>query len=197
MPKDSILLNGSENLNEIVDEGEYYYGWWTDQIANAPVDSAFHLSVRKVSAIEVSQTYTQFTGSDNTSYTRQSAGNRTSWSAWKPLLNTIDLLWENASLGSSFAEQIIWKDCTQYSTFVVVSAVDTTYTDEYETGIFPKCNKMEISHTANNVANKRRRYVSFMDDRIYFTHAYNQSAVENNAIIPYRIYGIRMGVGTL
>lgn len=88
MPKDSILLNGNENLNALVDEGEYYYGWYNETIINAPVHSAFHLSVKKVSAAEVSQTYTQFTGGYNVIYTRQSSNNKTSWSVWNKIYDT-------------------------------------------------------------------------------------------------------------
>lgn len=81
-PANSILLTEAADLNNIVDEGEYYYGWYQESIANTPVHSAFHLSVKKVAAVEVSQTYTQFTGGYNVIYTRQSASNKTAWSAW-------------------------------------------------------------------------------------------------------------------
>jgi len=82
VPKDSILLTEAADLNNIVDEGEYYYGWYQESIANAPVHSAFHLSVKKVADTEVSQTYTQYTGGYNAIYTRQSNSNKTAWSAW-------------------------------------------------------------------------------------------------------------------
>lgn len=197
MPKDSILLNGSENLNEIVDEGEYYYGWWTDQIANAPVDSAFHLSVRKVSAIEVSQTYTQFTGGRNIVYTRQSSGNKTSWYDWEEVSGTFDLLWENASPTSAFAEQSIWKDFSKYSAIIVVASISTQYWDEYVTAIFPRDDKMELSWIGNDAGSKFKRFVYFNEGQISFTGTFNQGAAANDRVVPYRIYGIKMGVGTL
>lgn len=87
-PKDSILLGGYADLNTITDEGEYYYGYYQQTITNSPVHSAFHLSVKKVSSEEVSQTYTQFTGNNNIIYTRQSSNNKTSWSAWNKVYDT-------------------------------------------------------------------------------------------------------------
>lgn len=84
----SVSLVGNEDLNTITDEGEYYYGWWQETIQNSPVHSAFHLSVERISAAEVSQTYTVYTGGENDVWFRQSNNGKTIWSAWKKVATT-------------------------------------------------------------------------------------------------------------
>jgi hypothetical protein len=84
----SKSLVGNEDLNTITDEGEYYHGWWQETIQNSPVHSAFHLSVERISAAEVSQTYTAYTGGSNDVWFRQSNNGKTSWSAWKKIATT-------------------------------------------------------------------------------------------------------------
>jgi hypothetical protein len=84
----SKSLVGNEDLNTITDEGEYYQGWWQETIQNSPVHSAFHLSVERISAAEVSQTYTAYTGGENDVWFRQSNNGKTSWSAWKKIATT-------------------------------------------------------------------------------------------------------------
>ena len=86
--RNSTHLSETADLNTITDEGEYYYGWWQETIQNSPVHSAFHLSVNRISADEVSQTYTQYTGGENDVWFRQSNNGKTSWSAWKKIATT-------------------------------------------------------------------------------------------------------------
>ena len=86
--RNSTHLSETADLNTITDEGEYYYGWWQETIQNSPVHSAFHLSVERISADEVSQTYTVYTVGNNEVWFRQSNNGKTSWSAWKKIATT-------------------------------------------------------------------------------------------------------------
>lgn len=86
--RNSTHLSETADLNTITDEGEYYYGWWQETIQNSPVHSAFHLSVERISAAEVSQTYTVYTGGNNEVWFRQSNNGKTTWSAWKQIATT-------------------------------------------------------------------------------------------------------------
>lgn len=96
----SKSLVGNEDLNTITNEGEYYYGWWQETIQNSPVHSAFHLSVERISADEVSQTYTAYTGGSNEVWFRQSTNGKTIWSAWKKIATTDQIPTTAANVGA-------------------------------------------------------------------------------------------------
>ena len=98
--RNSTHLSETADLNTITDEGEYYYGWWQETIQNSPVHSAFHLSVNRISADEVSQTYTQYTGGENVVWFRQSNNGKTTWYAWKKIATTDQIPTTAADVGA-------------------------------------------------------------------------------------------------
>lgn len=86
--RNSTLLSEKADLNDVKEEGEYCYPWYNETIANTPVHSAFHLSVKKLVEGGVVQEYYQYSGGKTSVWHRQSSSN--AWYAWTKVATTDD-----------------------------------------------------------------------------------------------------------
>lgn len=119
---------------------------------------------------------------------------------WTPEAAAMDLLWENASPGSSFAPQTVSVDCSDYDMFIITTI----------SGGFIVCNRGTRSIMSKYVgmfASSSTMYpqfytryititdtgVTFEEGRMEKSHQTNSSYVttQNGFLIPRKIYGIK------
>lgn len=103
---------------------------------------------------------------------------------------TVDLLWENASPTSEFAEQSISIDLSAYKIiYITMFGHVNTQNESYSMFIIDK-NKGYV-FVGWYGAQYSERSVSITNSRVYFANGKTGGAVNNNYLIPYRIYGVK------
>jgi len=122
------------------------------------------------------------------------------WSgSWKKVLDEnngiqIDLLWENASPASSFEAQIISVDFSGYTHYYIEFALaGSTYNFQTIPSAITSIDRLVMGVYGwgdyNRIGN--RRVSAITEDSISFAAGYYNQAVNNDAVIPIKIYGIK------
>lgn len=108
----------------------------------------------------------------------------------------MDLLWENASPTSSFAEQTINLDLSSYK-FVAIDFRATTDWQVYRTFIYSKMLDTLLYSTFDGAVDLYIREIKLYEDSIFFKGSTKAkfgtsgSTANNACVIPQRIYGIK------
>ena len=105
-----------------------------------------------------------------------------------------DLLWENNSPNTSFAETTINKDISQYKSFSILFKTYTTEDTYVEYKISYKDIKMQCATFSDEGSAERARNIIFSDNQIYISNGfqpYNPKSSENSYTIPIKIVGYK------
>jgi hypothetical protein len=107
-----------------------------------------------------------------------------------PLLKPV-LLWTNPSPNSNFEAQTISLDLSEYKYVIIVSTAVNPYDIlPRSSAIIPVGNY--ITYPGIGLTNQRQsRNVNASTTGIIFKNAFWADTVENNTVIPYKIYGIK------
>lgn len=103
---------------------------------------------------------------------------------------TVDLLWENASPTSEFAGQAISIDLSAYKIIYITMFGHVNTQNESYTMFFIDKNKGYV-FVGWYGAQYSERSVTITNSGVYFGGGKTGGAVNNNYLIPYRIYGVK------
>ena len=103
---------------------------------------------------------------------------------------TVDLLWTNASPTSEFAEQSLDIDLSAYKIiYIITYGHVNTQSESYTMFLIDK--NTGYVFVGWYGAQYSERPVSITNSRVYFGNGKTGGAVNNNYLIPYRIYGVK------
>lgn len=113
------------------------------------------------------------------------------------LLN-MHLLWTNSSVTSAFSPQDVFLDLSDYQ-FVYISFFQATNGNYYCSSLLSKLGVRDLVSSVSFSGNTNpliARAVTITDDAVYFGAAYAYSTygagtLNNNFLVPFRIYGIK------
>lgn len=104
----------------------------------------------------------------------------------------MDLLWTNGGTTSTFAPQTISLDLSNYKSVYIIVKINTVY-PQYQGFFIIKDSSIAYNLTGLNTEMKNiMRYRCIVSDgSIEFEHGYNSNAIDDDSMIPYRIYGVK------
>lgn len=124
----------------------------------------------------------------NVLYTRKYING--TWTDWKKLIAEPVELWKNASPDTSFSPQTLTLDLRKYSFAVIQTKIIANSTPYINSVIRINGYDNIVLGKVNNSAEIKSRLLTVRTNNIQFYNAYTGTTLDNNSMIPFKIWGL-------